>query len=261
VTSLLAAASLPAERDDDERTARLWDAVDQDFLAIMGWDPGRQVVSFPQDHPLLGWRACPVLGCHNWARSGTGPCYGCANRWAATEGVSPADFAAMPKPFPRCIGVVQCAVGGCQRPAKTTRGKLCTTHDYQRRHVICLPLEEFLAHPDVIPLASFGPCRAPACTRDRVGRGPHCNSHYHRLKMAKKKDPDLDIELWERTVPTVTEGSQVSLRAFRRWLSRRFSTGCSSAPGRTSRPTTLTSVPYATCCATQGPTPSPNWPR
>lgn len=108
--------------------------------------------------------------------------------------------------------MVQCAVGGCARPAKTTRVKLCTAHDYQRRHVIRLPLEEFLVHPDVVPLPSFGPCMAAACIRDRVGRGPYCNQHAQRLKMAKKRDPDLDVEEWQRTVPAVAESSQVSLR-------------------------------------------------
>jgi hypothetical protein len=212
VTAPAAAVSLPAGRDDDERVARLWDAVDQGFLAMMGWNPDRQVVSFPQDHPLLGWKACRVSSCPNWARSGNGFCVRCERRWAGTPGVSLAEFAAMPKPFSRCIGVVPCAVGGCQRPAVTTRIRLCGAHEYQQRRAACLSLEEFLAHPDVVPLASFGPCMAPACTRDRVGRGPYCHQHAQRLQLARKKDPGLDVEAWRRTVPAVAQGAQVSLR-------------------------------------------------
>lgn len=62
MTALLAVAPLPAERDGDERAARLWDAIDRELLAVMDWDPARQVVRFPQDHPLLGWKRCPVSG-------------------------------------------------------------------------------------------------------------------------------------------------------------------------------------------------------
>jgi integrase len=212
VTSLLAAASPLAERGDDERAARVWDALDEDFLALMGWHPGRRVVSFPQGHPLLGRIACPVTGCHNPRHSSSGFCSGCEGRWAATEGVSLADFAAMPKPTHRCIGVAPCAVSRCRRPAKTTRAKLCNTHDYQRSRVLCLPLEEFLAHPDVAPLSPFGPCGAVACTRDRDGNGPYCRQHAQRLKLEKRKDPGLDEEAWRRTVPAVAEGAHVSLR-------------------------------------------------
>lgn len=211
VTASAAAVSLPAGRDDDERVARLWDAVDQEFLAVMGWNPDRQVASFPQDHPLLGLRACRVSGCLSWARWRSGLCVSCEHRWAGTTGVSLAEFAAIPKLLSRCIGVVSCAVGGCQRPAVTTRIRLCTSHEYQQRR-LCLPSEEFLAHPDVVPLASFGPCMAASCTRDRVGRGPYCHSHAQRLQLAKKKDPSLDVEAWRRAVPAVAEGVQVSLR-------------------------------------------------
>ena len=212
MTSLLTAASLPAERDDDERAARFWDAIDQGFLTVIGWEPDRCVARFPQDHPLLGWKACPVAGCTIPCRPGGEFCTYCAGRWANSEGLSLAGFTAMPRPFQRCAGVVPCAVGGCQRPAATMRAKLCTAHHYQRKDVFCLPLEEFLAHPEVVPLASFGPCTAVACTRDRVGRGPYCHQHAQRLRDAKEKDPDLDVEAWQRTVPAVAEGSQVSLR-------------------------------------------------
>ncbi len=212
MTAPAATVSLPDGRDDDERIARLRDAVDQEFLAVMGWNPDRQVVSFPQDHPLLGWKKCLISSCPNWARTGNGFCVRCERRWVGTAGVSLAEFAAMPKPAHRCVGVVPCAVGGCQRPAVTTRIRLCTAHEYQRRHVAWLPWEEFLAHPDVVPLASFGPCMAAACTRDRVGRGPYCQQHAQRLQRARKIDPGLDVEAWRRTVPAVAPGGQVSLR-------------------------------------------------
>jgi hypothetical protein len=212
VTASAAAVSLPAGRDDNKRVARLWDAVDQEFLAVMSWNPDRQVVSFPQDHSLLGWKACRVSNCRSWARSGNGMCVGCESRWAGTSGVSLAEFAAMPKPFSRFIGVAPCAVGGCERPAVTARIRLCSAHEYKQR-VVRLSLEEFLGHPELVPLASFGPCTAASCTRDREGRGPYCHQHAQRLQRARKIDPGLDVEAWRRTVPAVAQGGQVSLRS------------------------------------------------
>ena len=125
-------------------------------------------------------------------------------------------------------------------------------HDYQRRRVICLPLQEFLAHPGVVPLDSFGPCMVAACTRDRAGRGPHCNQHPQRLQMAKKKDPGLDVGAWQRTVPAVAEGSQVSLRRLPPLVVTEVFYGLQQRTGRTSRRATCTSGPSATCCASRG---------
>jgi len=210
VTPAVTAPGLPA--GPGEHAPSLWNAIDGDFLALMSWDPARQVVTFPQGHPLVGWKACLVPPCRNWGRSSNGLCATCEQRRASTPGVSLADFIAMPKPVQRCIGVVPCAVGKCERPAKTTLARLCNAHDYQRAQVLSLPLEEFLAHPGVVPLPSFGPCMTAACTRDRSGKGPYCDQHAHRLKLARRKDPGLDVGAWQRMVPAVSEGSQVSLR-------------------------------------------------
>ncbi len=210
----LAAACLPAvPDDDDERAARLWEAIDEEFLAVMSWDPGRQVVTFPRGHPLLGWTGCAVSGCRTSAQSRSGLCLACQQRWADTAGLSLAAFCAIPRPVSRGRGVARCAVGGCGRPSSSARWRLCSAHDYQRASLLRLPLEEFLAHPGVVPLPSFGPCAAAACTRDRTtGRGPYCHQHAQRLSMARRKDPGLDAGAWQRTVPAVAEGPQVSLR-------------------------------------------------
>jgi hypothetical protein len=83
VTLLLATAGRPAERDDDEGAARFWDAIDEEFLAVIGWDPARHVVRFPQDHPLLGWKQCPVSGCGIPSGPGSELCTCCDRRWAS----------------------------------------------------------------------------------------------------------------------------------------------------------------------------------
>ena len=203
---------MPADRDDDERAARLWDAVDEEFLAVMGWDPDRQVVTFPQDAPAARLDKVPGSRLREGGRSGRRTLR-CLRAPAGGRRRYPfADFIAMPKPAQRCIGVVPCAVGGCERPAKTTARGCAMRTTTSGRAFIGLPLEEFLAHPGVVPLASFGPCTVAACTRDRVGRGPYCHQHAQRLRLAKKKNPGLDVEAWQRTVPAVAEGSQVSLR-------------------------------------------------
>jgi hypothetical protein len=58
VTAPAAAAGLRSDRD--ERAARLWDAIGEEFLAVMGWDPVQHLVTFPHGHPMLGWRKCRV---------------------------------------------------------------------------------------------------------------------------------------------------------------------------------------------------------
>ncbi len=210
----LAASGLPAVPDDGgERAARLWEAIDEEFLAAMSWDPNRRTVTFPQGHPLLGWTGCAVSGCRTSAQSRSGLCLVCRERRAGAADLSLAAFCAIPRPYSRNRGVAPCAVGGCARPSSSARWRLCSAHAYQRTSILRLPLEEFLAHPAVVPLPSLGPCAAAACTRDRTTRpSPYCHQHAQRLSQARKADPGLDIGTWQRTTPGVAEGPQVSLR-------------------------------------------------
>ena len=213
MTALAAAAGLPHAGDDGEdRTARLWEVIDEEFLAVMGWDPARQTVTFPQGHPLLGWTECAVSGCHTSSRSRSGLCVACQDRRAGAAGLSLAAFCAVARPVSRGRGVAPCAVAGCGRGAASAMRRLCSAHDYQRESVLRLPLEEFLAHPGVVPLPSSGPCAVTACTRDRTGRGPYCQVHSQRLSRAKKEDPGLDVGAWRQATPAVAEGARVSLR-------------------------------------------------
>jgi len=214
VTALAAAAGLPAVPDDgDERAARLWEAIDEEFLAVMSWDPARRTVTFPKGHPLLGQKGCAVSGCRTTTQSRNGLCLACQERWAGVAGLSLAAFCAIPRPYSRGRGVAGCAVGGCGRPSASARSRLCSVHDYQRASTLRLPPEDFLAHPAVVPLPSLGPCAAAACTRDRATRrGPYCRTHAERLATAMKKDPGLDVGAWQRTTPAIAEGAQVSLR-------------------------------------------------
>ena len=67
-----------------------------------------------------------------------------------------------------------------------------------------------------------------------------------------KKDPGLDVGAWQRTVPAVAEGSQVSLRRLPPLVVTEVFYGLQQRTGRTSRRATCTSGPSATCCASRG---------
>lgn len=73
--------------------------------------------------------------------------------------------------------------------------------------------EAFLTHPAVAALAPTGPCRVLACPRQRRHpEGLYCEAHQIRLRVARRRDPDLDEARWQRTEPAIGLGGQVSLR-------------------------------------------------
>ncbi|MDP4510365.1 tyrosine-type recombinase/integrase [Nonomuraea turcica] len=180
------------------------------FLAEVGWDADRVVLSIPREHPLLGWRACRIEGCTTGTRTTLGFCSSCANRFHAS-GLSMEDFLAIGR-VSRRSELGRCAVTGCGRPWKTARSQLCRAHAHQQQQVLRLPLDEFLAHPSVLPLLSYGPCAVVACLRDRDGsRALYCHAHYERWKL-RQKSGVTDEEHWRRIEPAIPEGGEISLR-------------------------------------------------
>jgi integrase len=90
---------------------------------------------------------------------------------------------------------------------------LCVAHEHQRAETLKLPLEQFLAHPQVQPLPPCGPCAAAACTRDsRTSAGSYCAAHEQRFRQAKHANPGLDELRWRATVSAVAETGVISLR-------------------------------------------------
>ena len=79
---------------------RLVDLIDAEFLAGIGYDARTQLITFPDDHPLLGPLRCPVTGCSGPARIGLAAmCAGCYGRWAREPaGTVLEEFLATPKP-------------------------------------------------------------------------------------------------------------------------------------------------------------------
>ncbi|WP_406296425.1 hypothetical protein [Streptomyces sp. NBC_00624] len=75
-----------------------------------------------------------------------------------------------------------------------------------------IEMSEFLAHPQVVGLAGFGPCLVAACYLDRVGRQrPYCKSHIERLRICREKD-GFDEATWRLTDKAICSTREVSLR-------------------------------------------------
>ncbi|MGI8312954.1 site-specific integrase [Saccharopolyspora hattusasensis] len=205
-----AAAALEA-KGDEEITAGLWEAIEPEFVTLLGWDPAVRILSFPQEHPLLGWKECLVEGCEKIGRSSKHLCAACHNRWQAAEETPWEEFLVTARRHWRSIGAGRCSVPSCPRPWKSARLLLCGTH-YAQHGSLRLPLAEFLAHPDVVALPAYGQCLVEACTRDRGGAAPYCSAHKYRWKVAQQRGNAPEEGHWRRTTSAVAENNTVSLR-------------------------------------------------
>jgi len=192
-------------------------ALDREFLAGAGWDPGSRVLSVPAGHPLLGRRVCRTGGCTATAHgSGTGGlCYQCSSRlaragWTAEEIGSAEELPPLPA---RADG---CLVPGCQRMSpggrQGQRTGLCQAHSRRFRRVPGTAIEEFLADPRVRPLPPLGPCRVAACSRRSESEHGYCPTHYARWRTAAAAAPGTDQAHWDLVCPAVAEPGRVSLR-------------------------------------------------
>ncbi|WP_199840247.1 hypothetical protein [Streptomyces viridochromogenes] len=207
----LSRSEAPAE---GERLEEILSALDNDFLALLGWDWERRVITWPRQHPVIGLPDCPVPGCPLAITVLTRPmCAGCIERWRRT-GLLLEEFLLVPKETSRGVGQGPCRVGSCERPRVTVAGQLCLAHHSQhtKTGLIALTLEEFLVHPRVTGYASFGPCEVAACYLDRVGRqAPYCKAHLNRLYQARTT-PGFDEAHWRRTDRAICTTREVSLR-------------------------------------------------
>jgi hypothetical protein len=201
-----------AFRPGEEQARRLLALIDPAFLATAGWDPDTQVLTPPADHPQFGYQVCSVVGCTTEARRRTGLCPSCDQHWRAS-GLDQAAFAAAGPKKMRVLGEFFCAVSGCARPRKSTLARVCYTHDAQRER-LGLELDAFLAHPDVRPLPTLGPCRVPACQRAADNHLGICRAHCGRWRRYRSQHPDVepDLAAWCRSEVPVTEGQSAVLR-------------------------------------------------
>ncbi|MBN1174049.1 MAG: site-specific integrase [Micromonosporaceae bacterium] len=199
-----------AGRAECGAAAGLRGLLDPGFLAEAGWDAQSLVLRLPDDHRLLGRPVCRADGCDASARGASRICRGCEIR-LARHGLGAEELGSLPARQRR--GPQGCAVPGCPRVWKSSVRRLCSAHDHQRVKVLRVPLEEFVAHPEVAPLPAHGPCLVAACARQRrSGSGSYCWAHEQRWWIASKATPDLDEQVWRATVPASAEPGCVSLR-------------------------------------------------
>jgi integrase len=202
-------APVPAGRPAATPADRLWALLDQRFLAGAGWDPAGEVLAPPADHPQLGYHPCAVKGCTSAAISGGGLCQACA-RFHHGSGLALEEFLAAGPQRCRVRGQEgPCQVPGCERPARTSRSGLCTTHDYQRCQ-LGLVTGDFIARPEAVALAGYGSCVVGVCQRQACGGLGLCHAHESRWSKARRADGDFEV--WCRTTGPVASGHQVVLR-------------------------------------------------
>ncbi|EOM74351.1 transposase [Rhodococcus rhodnii LMG 5362] len=197
----------------------MWALIAPDFLTLLSWSAHERVVQFPADHPLLGWSSCVVASCDFKAHTSNGLCAACMKRWK-DHGEPPIDeFMDEDRPTVR-VGYGLCIVSPCQRPWRSRGTALCASHHHRRTRVLKVSMEEFLAHPDVFGLASFGPCAVAACTRDRESSsGPYCINHQLRWvkiqrqpESVRRSSHDIDEQWFRRTNAAIPVGTECSLR-------------------------------------------------
>ena len=212
-----AALALVRPETAPDAAEALWSAIDGGFLALVGWDPQVRVLTFPAADPLLGIKVCVVDGCEQGRGKRNGLCPTCNERWAEAGSPEVEAFAAIPRVYGRTNDIGPCVVPGCQRPWTGSVARLCNAHQTQRRtrRLTDRPLEVFLARPDVVALASTGPCPVAACARARAGEGAYCALHRNRWQRHRTEHPGADESAWRRTEPAAVDRGQVSLRGLR----------------------------------------------
>lgn len=109
----------PSPTDHDAVGAQLWNAISQDFLASVHWSADDQVLVFPRDHPVLGWRECIVPECDQRILVVTEAlCAACNLRWKQLARPELADFVRVPRVRLKRIGADPCGVEVCERTAR-----------------------------------------------------------------------------------------------------------------------------------------------
>jgi len=188
----------------------LREAIVEEFVALVGWNWMDRTISFPSEHPLLGWRACVVASCGKPTTSPRGLCHACAELWRRAGQPDLAEFAATTTRKRRRLRRGPCSVTGCQRPLESAETSLCLAHYHQYRHM-ALPVEQFRTDGRVRPHPPAGVCGVVACDRDRSGNGPYCRVHSRRRTDARKADPNFDEDRWRQVEAPIAEDNHVCL--------------------------------------------------
>ncbi|MDT3446897.1 hypothetical protein [Pseudofrankia sp. BMG5.37] len=197
-------------RHGEHAAARVAALLDAGFLAEVGWDAARRLLSPPPGHRLLVRLVCRAAGCTATAAGG-GVCVSCRRR-LAEHGFGADEVALLPVRDLPSRGTGGCRLAGCAREWDTAAQGLCRAHADQRR-ALGLGMAEFLGHRQARPLPPCPPCGVTACPRQQRHRGgAYCAGHQIRLRVARRADPALDEGRWRMVEPAIGRGGEVSLR-------------------------------------------------
>jgi integrase len=164
----------------EDELLRLRRAVDLPRLIEVGYDPDDGVICLAADHPVLGYRLCPVAGCTAAVES-SGLCHACRLRFGRFQGTFD-EFIAVPrasKPGERAEQrlCLVCRTPGHERPAAGRNG-LCSSCEEARR-TRGQTVDQYVA--SAVPRPSFGHCAC--CGRWAAhGKARLCGSCYERWR-------------------------------------------------------------------------------
>jgi DNA-binding CsgD family transcriptional regulator len=144
--TLVLAATSRNDDADHHPTSELWKAIAPEFLTLVGWSAERRVLTFPQEHPLLGWRKCIIADCDQKVLTASGLCAACNLRWKRADRPDLANFVAVARVRDRRLTADRCVVPDCQRFWRARTG-LCAAHEGMRRRRR-LSLEELFRQGD-----------------------------------------------------------------------------------------------------------------
>ena len=139
----------------DHAQGKVEAALDAGLLADAGYDPVTYVWAPPADHPVFGWRVCPIADCQNTTvpKNGSVLCGHCAERWRSHRASDPSlsverFVATAVRQYDQDVGLRSytrateplcqvCRVPGHERPA-ATHGlcEQCSTQRYRRGHSV-----------------------------------------------------------------------------------------------------------------------------
>lgn len=193
-------------------------ALDGALLANAGYDAATHLWAPPADHPVFGWRVCPVTGCSNITvpKSGSVLCAACAERLRrqreAERELSVERFVATVSKQnsqgtvagPRYTRATEplcrvCCVPGHERPAAANGlCEQCSSQCHHRRQSI----EAFVAGDERFkpgrPKPTFGECHVDGCDRWACTGSGLCCAHdpaWRRAGRPRGQELDEFLEL------------------------------------------------------------------
>jgi integrase len=210
VTVTAAAARPVAPEHEDVQTARLHALLDSEFLKRIGWQQENLTWRPERTDPLCGFAVCQIAGCATVIGHRRSLCHACTSKWRSS-GLPLDEFVATHRRDAKERTEVLCAVVGCQRPAKSSRNRLCTTH-LSHQASSGRSVADFLTDPAVTPFPYPGLCRVRWCDWRRFSGYGLCQTHTKRVQALRRRDADVDIEAWIATAPPRRDGRQVDMR-------------------------------------------------